>query len=285
MLTVKLCAFADEASPNLLEQIEELNKNAVPYIEIRGVNGKNIFDATLDEAKEWKNQLDNGGIKVWSVGSPIGKVNLDTDWQEYLKKCKNLFEVAKILNANRVRIFSFFTSEYEKDATLVVERLNELCNLASEYGILLCHENEKEIFGDIALRCDYLLNSVPKLTCVFDPANFVQCGQEVDGVLDLLKGRIEYYHIKDAKRNGAIVPAGKGDGALDKVVDSICKDTVLTVEPHLTVFEGYSGLDKTEMLHEFVYSDSKTAFKVAIDSIKEILKNKGYSEENRVWKK
>lgn len=285
-MNVKLCAFADEASSNLAEQIEELNKNNVPYLEIRGVNGKNIFDATLEDAKAWKKQLDEGGIKVWSIGSPIGKIKPDENWPAYVEKVKNLFEVAKILDCKHVRIFSFFTKEYDKYSTFVVEKLTELCSLANEYGLLLCHENEKGIYGDIALRCEYLLNSVPSLACIFDPANYIQCGQDIPEALDLLKGRIEYYHIKDAKKgSGAVVPAGYGDGALDKVVDSICKDTVLTLEPHLTVFDGYANIDDTELKHEFVYPDPKTAFKVAVDSIKEILKQKGYTEENKVWKK
>lgn len=285
-MNVKLCAFADEASPNLSEQIEELNKNNVPYLEIRGVNGKNIFDATIEDAKEWKKQLDEGGIKVWSIGSPIGKIKPDEPWCEYIEKVKNLFEVAKVLDCTHVRIFSFFTKEYSKYSDFVVEKLKELCALASEYGLLLCHENEKGIFGDVAPRCNYLLTSVPPLACVFDPANFIQSGQDIPPALDLLKGKIEYYHIKDAKKDtGAIVPAGRGDGALDMVVDSICKDTVLTLEPHLTVFDGYANIDDTELKHEFIYPDPKTAFKVAVDSIKEILKQKGYTEENKTWRK
>ncbi len=284
MLNVKLCAFADEASPNLSEQIVELNKNNVPYLEIRTVNGKSIFDATVEEAKEWKKELDEGGIKVWSVGSPIGKIAPAVNWSEYIEQVKNLFCVANALDCKNVRMFSFYTTEYEKDADFVVEKLTELCALAKEYGLTLYHENEKGIFGDLANRCEYLLDKVPALNSIFDPANYVQCKQDVKEALALMKGRIGYYHIKDAIwESGAVVPAGKGDGALPEVVDSIEKDTVLTLEPHLTIFAGYSHIDKTELKHEYTYPDSKTAFKASVDSIKEILIQKGYKEVDRTW--
>ena len=63
---MKLCAFADEASPSLAGQIAALRRNDIPYLEIRGVNGKNIKDISVTEAKEIKNELDAAGISVWS---------------------------------------------------------------------------------------------------------------------------------------------------------------------------------------------------------------------------
>ena len=42
MEKLKLSAFADEASAALTEQIKALKENDIPYIEVRGVDGKNI---------------------------------------------------------------------------------------------------------------------------------------------------------------------------------------------------------------------------------------------------
>ena len=42
MIKVKLCAFSDEADPSLEGQIAALKRNNVPYMEMRGVNGKNV---------------------------------------------------------------------------------------------------------------------------------------------------------------------------------------------------------------------------------------------------
>ena len=47
-------AFADEASPDILEQIDACKANGIEYIELRNVNGKNISNFTVEEAKELK---------------------------------------------------------------------------------------------------------------------------------------------------------------------------------------------------------------------------------------
>ena len=48
----KLAAFADESSPILSGQIDALKRNGFDYLEIRNVNGKNVSDLTLRDAKE-----------------------------------------------------------------------------------------------------------------------------------------------------------------------------------------------------------------------------------------
>ena len=80
MIKVTLCAFSDEADASLEGQIEALKRNNVPYMEMRNVNGKNVTELTLEEAKEVRATLDANGIQVWSIGSPIGKVDIDTDF-------------------------------------------------------------------------------------------------------------------------------------------------------------------------------------------------------------
>ncbi len=53
-----------------------------------------------------------------------------------------------------------------------------LAEIAAGQGLVLAHENEKEIFGDTPGRCADLITSVnsPALRATFDAANFVQCG-------------------------------------------------------------------------------------------------------------
>ena len=56
-------AFADEASADILEQIAACKANGIEYIELRNVNGKNISNFTVEEAKELKKLLDQGMLK------------------------------------------------------------------------------------------------------------------------------------------------------------------------------------------------------------------------------
>ena len=67
-MNIRLSAFADEASANFAEQIRVLREERIPYIELRGLDGKNVSDLTEEEAKRYKEMLDEGGIAVWSVG-------------------------------------------------------------------------------------------------------------------------------------------------------------------------------------------------------------------------
>ena len=284
-MEIKLCAFADEASPLLSEQIAALNRHNIPYLEIRGVNGKNISKCTPEDAVEWKRELDAGGIRVWSIGSPIGKVAIGKPFEEHLALAENLFRIANVLDCDKVRMFSFYEVE-EADEEKVWANLEALCELAARYGITLYHENEKGIWGDVAARCVSILDHVPALRSVFDPANYVQCGQNIPEALALLRDRTGYYHIKDAMADdGSVVPAGMGDGCLEQVLAGISEDTVLTLEPHLKVFDGYGGIDHTELKNKFVYKTSEESFAAAVDALKALLKKLNYKEENRTWKK
>ena len=51
-MNYQLAAFADEASASLEGQIAAMQENDIAMLEIRGVDGKNIADLTLEEAKE-----------------------------------------------------------------------------------------------------------------------------------------------------------------------------------------------------------------------------------------
>ena len=70
----------------------------------------------------------------------------------------------------------------------------------------LYHENEKDIFGENAENCLALHEAFPRLRAVFDPANFVQCGQDTMAGWQLLKEHIHYLHIKDALEDGSGLP-------------------------------------------------------------------------------
>ena len=48
---IKLCAFSDEAASSLTGQIQALKRNGITLTELRSVDGKNVKDLTIDEAK------------------------------------------------------------------------------------------------------------------------------------------------------------------------------------------------------------------------------------------
>lgn len=274
---IRLCAFSDEASRELDGQIAALERNGIYLTELRSVGKKNVKDLTLREAEEIRQRLNERGISVWSVGSPLGKVDLASDFNLYLGTVKHVCELAVALGTDKVRAFSFFHA-YEEPQK-VYERLNRMAETAAEYGVTLYHENEKEIFGDTADRVLSLRENLRGWKYVYDPANFIQVGEKAERTLELLHSESDYFHIKDViAATGEIVPAGYGDGKIAELIDRIRGDKVLTVEPHLALFDAYRSIDGSEMKHKFEFQNGDEAFDAAVGALKKLLKDAGYRE-------
>ncbi len=272
-MAFELAAFADEADGRLSGQIEAMKENGIKYLEIRGVDGKNIADITTEKAREIRKRLDDAGLAVWSLGSPYGKIGINEAFMPHLDSFKRGLELSNILGAGHIRLFSFYMPKNEADAykDKVFERIGQFVLAAAGTGITLCHENEKDIYGDIAVRCKMLHEAFPTIKAVFDPANFIQCGQDTKEAWELLAPYVEYMHIKDAKADGSVTPAGKGIGELPYLLKNY-KGRILTVEPHLSVFEGFDKLEASQKSEtSYVYPTSRAAFNAAVSALKELI--------------
>ncbi len=189
-----LSAFADEASPDIDEQVSALKKNRIEMIEPRNVNGKNISDFTVDEAKALKEKLDAAGIKVSSIGSAYGKIFINEEFEPHFEAFKNTVEVAKILGTKYIRMFSFYflngesREEYRDE---VFARMSTMVDFANENGILCCHENERGIYGDTPERCIEIAEYFgERIGNIFDPANYILNGNPTKAGFDALKDKI-----------------------------------------------------------------------------------------------
>ena len=272
-MNFKLAAFADEADGRISEQIKAMTANDIDYLEIRGVDGENISDISKEKAREVRKQLDDAGIAVWSLGSPYGKIGICDNFAPHLDKFKYGLELAKILGAEHIRIFSFYVPSDEEASCKdeVMRRLEQFIFAAEGSGVTLCHENEKGIYGGTAIRCEEIHRVFPQLKAVFDPANFIQCGQDTIEAWKLLAPYVEYMHIKDAMADGSVVPAGKGIGNLPYLLENY-NGSVLTLEPHLSVFDGFDKLEAAEKTRMgYCYPTSRAAFDAAVNALKELI--------------
>ena len=277
MSNIKIYAFSDEASPYIDKQIDALLRNGLSGMEIRNVDGVNIADISKEKAKEVKAKLDAHGLCVWSIGSPIGKIGIQEDFEKHMEKFKHTLEIAKILDSKNIRLFSFFmpkNSDPGVHKEEMLARLGQFVEAAKGYDITLCHENEKGIYGDIPERCLEIHKQFPEIKAVFDPANFVQCHVDTMEAWELLKEYVHYVHVKDALEDGFVVPSGKGIGNVQKIAkDFIARGgKEFTIEPHLKVFSGFEELEQGEKFKahcEFASNDM--AFDVACESFKSLL--------------
>ena len=276
---MKLCAFADEADKSVKGQIEALKRNGIKLIEVRGLDGVNVSKLTEKEAEKYAEMFRAAGIEVWSIGSPLGKIKLSDDLDAHMELTRHVCRLAKIFGTDKIRMFSFY--EWEGKDDLVFSCLAEMVKIAEEEGVKLCHENEKKIYGDTCERTVRILDKVRGLGCVYDPANFLEVKEDSAMTLDALHGRADYFHIKDViSETGELVPAGYGDGRIGELVGRlpVDRDTVLTLEPHLKVFSGYSEFDESEMKNRFKFESNGEAFDAAVAALKKILLEAGYTE-------
>ena len=271
-------AFSDEAASRMEGQIAAMKRNGLNGTEIRGVDGQNVSELTKSKAAQVMAMLKENGLSVWSIGSPIGKIPLDGDFAAHLELLKHLTEIANELECRNLRMFSFYLPkdvQPEDCRNQVIDYLSRMAETAAGSGLTLCHENEKGIYGDNAVRCAQILDAVPSLQCVFDPANFIQCGQDVREAWALLGRRVYYMHIKDALADGTVVPAGKGIGCLPELLKDFSArgGEAVTLEPHLQVFEGLSDLEKDHKtpVPRFAYPTSDAAFDAACQALKALL--------------
>jgi len=286
-MSVKLSGFADEIAENFENQLKGLIENEIEYIEVRGVNGKNISVLNQTELDEAKKLLNKYNIKVSSIGSPIGKVKITDDFDEHLKVFDNILNAALTFNTKYIRIFSFFIPEedrknnnYKKYREEVLRRLEILAERANKKNLILCHENERDIYGESPEFClDLMQYFKGAIKFVFDPANFIVGGfTPYPDAYNMLKDYIEYMHVKDANETG-IVPAGYGNGGFKEILfDLIINkkfDGFLSIEPHLSIFTGIDELEGESGKNKLVVNKFKSkpeAFKAAADALKNILK-------------
>lgn len=273
-----LSAFADEAGSLLSEQIAALCENDIPYLEVRGIGETNFIDASVSKAKIIAEELAGRQLAIWSVGSPIGKIQITDDFAAHLEQFKHTLELAETVGAKCIRMFSFYIPQGEDPAKYrdeVMERLGRFVEIAEGHPVYLCHENEKGIYGDVAVRCADIHSTFPSIRCVFDPANYVQCGQDTLKAWDLVENAVYYMHIKDALWDGRVVPAGHGDGHVAELLKRYegKGSGVLTLEPHLMEFVGLAGLENGEKskVGGYAYSSQREAFDSAVQALKALL--------------
>lgn len=275
-----LTGFADEIDSSLDTQMDIMNRLGIKYIEMRNVNGKNLVHYTLQEVNEIKKQLDSKGFKLSAIGSPIGKINITDPFEPHLDLFKHTMEIAALMDAPYIRMFSFYMPKDRDPAEYreaVLERWNKFLAVASGFNVVLLHENEKGIYGDTPERCLDLLDTLDskKTAAVFDPANFVQCNVETyPHAYFLLKGRIKYFHIKDAEyATGKVVPSGLGGGQLFEILQDAFTsgfEGFLSLEPHLGSYNRHYIFDDTT---ETTLSEGgPLQFQIAADALKKILK-------------
>ena len=258
-MTVILSGFADEISPDPRAQLAALAAESISHLELRSAWSVNVADFSDEQLAAFRAAVNAAGVHVSAIGSPIGKVGLDAPFGLELDRMRRVADVAAELGTAIVRVFSFFLpvgEPPERHRGRVIDRMGALARIAEERGLVLAHENEKEIYGDVPDRCADLITAVgsPALRATFDPANFVQCGvRPFTDAYALLRPHLVYLQVKDAlATTGEVVPAGQGNGELRETLAAL-RDSgfagFMSLEPHLAQAGRFGGFSGPEGFH------------------------------------
>ncbi|GAC1358113.1 MAG: sugar phosphate isomerase/epimerase [Ktedonobacteraceae bacterium] len=257
---IRLSAFADEISPELDEQISVLKSEHIRFIDLRSIWQTNVVELSEQQITAAKRALDAAGIGVAAIASPIGKVPIDSSFQEHLALFERAIATAKAFSSSYIRIFSFYPPASTQTATPdpaayraeVLNHLREMTTRASAAGLTLVHENEKAIYGDTIARCVDVFKGVndPHLRSALDPANFLQCEQvPYPDAYEATKPWLEYVHVKDVRADGTLAVAGNGEARWPELLQRLHQDGYdgfMALEPHLAAagqYQGFSGPD------------------------------------------
>ena len=257
MSKVRLTGFGDEIAASLEDQLSFMEKLGIRALEARGVNGVNVSSLTEEQALEARKTLDAHGFEVSALGSPIGKSDIKEDFGKALDAFRHTLDVARILRAPAIRLFSFYVPDAAGDefGDESLGRLARFKEAAAGSGVTLLHENESGIFGETPEHCLRIARELcgDGFALIFDPSNFVQRGWDVMEAWRMLKPYVRYMHIKDSIRlpegtdAHAVNPhrvSGTGEAHLRDILADLKSEGYegyLSLEPHLTNSTFVSG--------------------------------------------
>ncbi|MDY0167839.1 MAG: sugar phosphate isomerase/epimerase family protein [Thermoguttaceae bacterium] len=254
---VILSGFADEAANNktAVEQFAAFAALGLQYYSIRfidvGSGIKNVMLLSKAEIQKVRQLMNEYGLNVSSIGSPIGKIKLsDTDdgthnkyipFKQYLgRDVKKVCEIAHAFETKLIRGFSFYhpkgTDPWEA-VSEVVDRLGQIAEVCHRSDLTFGLEVEANLVGQTGELLAEIHRQVnhPAMVLIFDAANIVCQGYstaETFAQYQAMRSGLGWLHIKDylspqtAAKGGHVneemlknfVPADQGDAAHEAIL-------------------------------------------------------------------
>lgn len=251
---IHLSGFGDEIAPEFDDQLDVLSTLGIESVDLRTVDETSVLELGEDRLVSVERLLDEYGLGVATIGSPIGKAALTSPLADDVERLRRALSLAERLDAAYVRVFSYYVSagDHSTKRDEVVRRLTAFADVANAYDPTLLLENEKGVYGDTPERCRDLLETVgsDSLRMVFDPGNFLEVGTPAyPDALSELEEYVECLHVKDAMigEEGSMRLPGEGDARMGELISALYDsgfDGYAALEPHLRTagpHGGYTG--------------------------------------------
>lgn len=221
-IPVLLSGFADEAANEKLavQQYSAFAALGLRYYSIRFIDAgdgiKNVMLLSDKEIQHLVKMQSDYGLKVSSIGSPIGKVKLlDVDdgtgnkfvpFDQYLAEdVTTACDRAEQFGAKLIRGFSFYHPKGTDPAShldQVADQLGQIAELCDQRGLTFGLEVEANLVGQTGQLLQTIAEKVnhPAMLTIFDGANIVTQGFTADETYAqylAMKSSMGWIHIKD----------------------------------------------------------------------------------------
>ena len=234
---VLLSGFADESAnrKTAVEQFAAFAALGLQYYSIRfidvGSGVKNVMKLTKEEIQQVRQWQQEYGLRVSSIGSPIGKVKLqDIDdgtrnvfvpFKKYLAEdVRHACQLAHAFETRLIRGFSFYPPKGADPRPYLpqaIDQIGQIADLCEKEELLFGLEVEANLVG----QNGYLLAEIyqqlrrhPALVLVFDAANILCQGYspvETFEQYQAMKPGIGWIHVKDYRYRPQAVKGGHVD--------------------------------------------------------------------------
>lgn len=220
----KTAVITDEISQDIRVAAQMAREYGLNGLEIRSVNERNPFFMTKEDTLHVKQVVDEFGLEICGVSSPLFKCSIDDEatTRAHVEAFKRMMDTMEMWNTKIIRGFPFFNlNDGEKRFGEVVEKFEPILRTAKDAGVTVVIESEPSVYtANIESLIRFLkLIDDPCVQAVYDPGNeIVDVGTPPpypDGY-EKLKPYIRHVHVKDILRvPGSFVPAMLGEGSVD----------------------------------------------------------------------
>ncbi|MDO4739279.1 MAG: sugar phosphate isomerase/epimerase family protein [Eubacteriales bacterium] len=204
---MRLSLISDEVSQSLSVAAEFAHKFDLQALELRSVQGTNIFSFTDEQARETARLMQGEGLAVSCLSAPLFKFDISDDGARAacVESFKRALDHCALLGCSLIRGFAFLRpADGNIPYFRIAEAYHGLLPLLEGTDVTICLESDPTVNGRSAaelVRCLRAIDS-PRVQAVWDPGNllFVPEGEDAQRSFDLLRSFIRHVHVKDAVR-------------------------------------------------------------------------------------
>jgi L-ribulose-5-phosphate 3-epimerase len=210
--------ISDEVSQELPVLRAFVREFKLPGIELRSFAGRAFRDLTREDVAAIGTAARDDGWTIFGCSTPVFKCDIDdaTAIKEHREIFKRSLDVARTLNSNLLRVFTFLRQPNPLEPARlarVTEQILGLVELARGSGVRIGIENEHSCLTGTVEEMLAVLAGLPvtSVGAIWDPCNVLyipDAAAPKPENLTQLAPRLFHLHVKDALRRPPSKPGG-----------------------------------------------------------------------------